>query len=260
MRRLLLALAGLFAATPALAAMQTRPVEWTQGEDRFSGYVVYDDASRAPRPGLLMVPDWYGVTPAALDKARQQAGRDYVVFVVDMFGKGVRPANDQQALAQVQALYPKPELMRARMQAALEAFRAQAGKVPLDAAKIAAFGFCFGGSSVLELARSGAPLAAVVSFHGGLKTASPAAPGAVKAPLLVLNGADDASQKDAIVPFEQEMTRAGADWTFVNFGGAVHCFALETADKPGCKYDPRAARRAYAMMHTFLRERFGPRG
>jgi dienelactone hydrolase len=98
-----------------------------------------------------------------------------------------------------------------------------------------------------------------VSFHGGLATAAPAAPGAVKAPLLVLNGADDASQKDAIVPFEQEMTRAGADWTFVNFSGAVHCFALETAHTPGCQYDPRAARRAYAMMRLFFDERFGRR-
>jgi dienelactone hydrolase len=259
MRRRLLAIGLLLAAVPAFAAMQAKPVEWTQGQQRFSGYVVYDDASTAKRPGLLMVPDWYGVTPAALDKAKQQAGRDYVVFVVDMYGKGVRPADDKQALAQVQGLYPKPQLMRARMQAALDAFRAQAGKAPLDATRIGAFGFCFGGSSVLELARSGAALAGIVTFHGGLHTESPAAPGAVKTPLLVLNGADDAGQKAAIVPFEEEMDKAGADWQFVNFSGAVHCFALETADKPGCKYDPRAAKRAYAMMHAFFAERFAGR-
>jgi dienelactone hydrolase len=260
MRRWWLALVLLLLAMPALAAMQTRPVEWTQGQDRFSGYVVYDDSGPAQRPGLLMVPDWYGITPAALDKARQQAGKDYVVFVVDMYGKGVRPADAAQARAEVSKLYPNPVLMRARMQAALAAFRAQAGKVPLDLQRIGAFGFCFGGSSVLELARSGVPLAGVVSFHGGLHTEAPAAPGAVKAPLLVLNGADDAGQKDAIVPFEQEMTRAGADWTFVNFSGAVHCFALETANAPGCRYDPRAARRAYAMMRLFFDERFAAVG
>ena len=259
MRRILLALGLLFAAAPALAAMQTRPVEWTVGQDRFSGYVVYDDASAARRPGLLMVPDWYGVTPAALDKARQQAGKDYVVFVVDMYGKGVRPADDKQAAAQVGKLYPRPQVMRERMHAALQAFRGQAGKVPLDAGRIGAFGFCFGGSSVLELARSGVELAGIVTFHGGLHTEAPAAPDSVKTPLLVLNGADDAGQKDAIVPFEQEMDRAGADWQFVNFSGAVHCFALETANKPGCKYDPRAARRAYAMMHAFFAERFAAR-
>ncbi|HQX92263.1 MAG TPA: dienelactone hydrolase family protein [Thermomonas sp.] len=259
MPRLLMAIGLALLSLPAVAAMKTQPVEWNAGHDHFSGYVVYDDASAAKRPGLLMVPDWYGVTPAALDKARQQAGKEYVVFVVDMYGKGVRPADDKQALAQVQALYPHPEQMRARMQAALAAFRAQAKAVPLDASKIGAFGFCFGGSSVLELARSGEQLAGIVTFHGGLHSESPAVAGSVKTPLLILNGAADDSQKAAIVPFEQEMDRAGADWQFVNFSGAVHCFALETANKPGCKYDPRAAKRAYAMMHAFFAERFAAR-
>ncbi len=259
MTRLLMAIGLALLSLPAVAAMKTQPVEWSAGHDHFSGYVVYDDASAAKRPGLLMVPDWYGVTPAALDKARQQAGSDYVVFVVDMYGKGVRPVDDKQALAQVQVLYPKPMLMRARMQAALDAFKAQASAVPLDATRIGAFGFCFGGSSVLELARSGVKLAGIVTFHGGLHTELPASPGAIKTPILVLNGAADQSQKAAIVPFEDEMDSAGADWQFVNFGGAVHCFALETANKPGCKYDPRAARRAYAMMHGFFAGRFALR-
>lgn len=256
MRRILIAAGLLFATLPVFAAMKTTPVEWTIGKDRFSGYVVHDDASKLKRPGLLMVPDWFGVTPAALDKARQQAGTDYVVFVVDMYGKGVRPHDDKEALAEVMKLYPKPALMRERMQAALDAFKAQAASVPLDRAKIGAFGFCFGGSSVLELARSGVKLAGIVTFHGGLHTESPATAGSIHTPLLVLNGAADESQKAAIVPFEEEMDRAGADWQFVNFGGAVHCFALENANKPGCKYDPRAARRAYAMMHAFFAGRF----
>ncbi len=256
MRRILVAAGLLFACLPAFAAMKTKPVEWTVGKDRFSGYVVYDDASKLKRPGLLMVPDWYGVTPAALDKAKQQAGTDYVVFVVDMYGKGERPADDKQAMEQVKKLYPHPALMRERMQAALDAFKGQASSVPLNGAKIGAFGFCFGGSSVLELARSGAKLAGIVTFHGGLHTESPAAANSVHTPLLVLNGAADEGQKAAIMPFEEEMDRAGADWQFVNFSGAVHCFALETANKPGCKYDPRAARRAYAMMHAFFAGRF----
>ncbi len=256
MRRILIAAGLLFASLPAFAAMKAKPVEWAVGKDRFSGYVVYDDASKLKRPGLLMVPDWYGVTSAALDKARQQAGTDYVVFVVDMYGKGERPKDDAEALAQVKKLYPKPAVMRERMQAALDAFKAQASSVPLNSAKIGAFGFCFGGSSVLELARSGVKLAGIVTFHGGLHTESPATANSVHTPLLILNGAADDSQKTAIVPFEEEMDRAGADWQFVNFSGAVHCFALETANKPGCKYDPRAARRAYAMMHAFFAGRF----
>lgn len=257
MRRILFGLILLLFALPGVAKMQTKAVEWSVGSDHFSGYVVYDDAGSAKRPGLLMVPDWYGVTASALDKARQQAGRDYVVFVVDMYGKGKAPAGDAEAGQLVGALLAKPDVMRARMHAALAAFKAQAGSVPLDASRIGAFGFCFGGSSVLELARSGANLAGVVTFHGGLHTELQAAPNAIKTPILVLNGAADASQKAAIMPFEEEMDRAGADWQFVNFGGAVHCFALETANRPGCKYDPRAAKRAYSMMHAFFAERFG---
>ena len=259
MRRIVFAIGLLLATTPAFAKMQAKPVEWSAGKDRFSGYVVYDDASELKRPGLLMVPDWYGVTPAALDKAKQQAGEDYVVFVVDMYGKGRTPADDAQAGRLVTALLAQPVEMRSRMQAALATFKAQAASTPLDVARIGAFGFCFGGSSVLELVRSGALLAGAVTFHGGLHTQSPAAPGSIKTPLLVLNGANDEGQKAAIVPFEQEMDRAGADWQFVNFSGAVHCFALETANRPGCRYDPRAAKRAYAMMHAFFAERFAAR-
>ena len=101
MRRALLAAALSLCAFPALARMQVRPVEWTVGKDRFSGVLVYDDAVKAKRPGLAMVPDWLGVTPAAVAKAKQQAGRDYVILVVDMYGKGVRPKNNDEALKQV---------------------------------------------------------------------------------------------------------------------------------------------------------------
>lgn len=259
MRRLIAALLLLLVALPVCARMQTRSVEWGSGQNRFQGYVVYDDAVATKRPGLLMVPDWYGVTASALDKARQQAGRDYVVFVVDMYGKGVRPMDDSQAGRLATSLLLQPSQMRERMQAALEAFKEQARNVPLDVAKIGAFGFCFGGSSVLELARSGVQLAGIVTFHGGLHTELPALPGSVKTPLLVLNGAADITQKGAVALFEAEMDRAGADWQFVNFSGAVHCFALETANRPGCRYDPRAAKRAYAMMHAFFAERFAAR-
>lgn len=246
----------LFAATHANAAIKTKPVEWQVDGKPYAGVVVYDDASRAKRPGLLMVPDWLGINEVSLAKARQQAGKDYVVFVVDMYGKGVHPKNDAEAKAEVTKLYPKPQLMRERMAAALRTFKAQSGKVPLDAGKIGAFGFCFGGSSVLELARSGAPLAGIVSFHGGLSTQSPAAANSVKTPLLVLNGADDKGVAPGIVPFEKEMDNAGADWQFVNFSGAEHCFALEGKNSEGCRYNERAARRAYTMMHTFFKERF----
>ena len=250
-----LALAALW-ASPLLASPQEKPVEWKIGEQVFSGTLVYDDANAIKRPGLVMVPDWLGVTPAAVAKARQIAGNDYVVLVVDMYGKGIRPKDPAEALAQVRKMYADIPAMRTRINKAVEVLRAEAGDAPLDPARIAALGYCFGGSSVLELARSGADVAGVVTFHGGLDTTLPAQPGVVRAPLLVLNGADDKNTAPESAGFEKEMNAAGVDWQFVNFSGAVHCFALETANSPGCMYNERAAKRAYRMMDDFFDEIF----
>ncbi|WP_242110731.1 dienelactone hydrolase family protein [Luteimonas aquatica] len=256
MRRIVTALLLSLLSVPAFAAMQAKPVAWKVGKQAFSGVLVYDDASRDPRPGLVMVPDWYGVTPAAIDKAKQVADDDYVILVVDMYGKKVRPKDDKAALAQVKKLYADIPTLRARIAQAVEVLKSQAGKAPLDANRIGAFGYCFGGATVLELARSGAQLAGIVTFHGGLQAYGPKTE-SVKTPLLVLNGAADESTAPYVADFEKEMTAAGADWQFVNFSGAVHCFALETANKPGCMYDARAAKRAYRMMDDFFEERFG---
>lgn len=253
----LLLLSTSLLSTSALAAMQAKPVEWKVARQSFTGFVVYDDASSEKRPGLLMVPDWKGVTKVAVDKARQIAGDDYVVLVVDMYGKGVRPKDDKAAMAQVKKSYADRAGMRARMNGALGVLKGLAGKAPLDAQRIGAFGFCFGGASVLELARSGADIDGVVTFHGGLDTSMPAKAGEVRTPLLILNGADDRGVAPNIAGFEQEMNAADVDWQFVNFSGAVHCFALETANSPpGCVYNARAAKRANRMMQNFFEERF----
>ena len=259
--------AGLFAllffsfllSLPAFAAMQAKPVEWKQGKQRFSGYLVYNDATAAKRPGLMMVPDWKGVTPAAVEKAKLIANAGYVVLVADMYGKGVRPKDDKAAGALVGKIYQDLPTLRARAAAALDFLRSQAENAPIDTSRIGAFGFCFGGKTVLELARSGADLAGVVSFHGGLDTSMPAQPGALKTSMLVLNGADDSYVPAAqIQGFQSEMKAAGADWQFVNFSGAVHCFALESANSPpGCVYNAVAAKRATTMMNQFFFERFG---
>ncbi|WOS39450.1 dienelactone hydrolase family protein [Xanthomonas rydalmerensis] len=254
-------LLGLALALPlqAWAAMQAKPVEWQVGKDSFSGVLVYDDADHDKRPGLVMVPNWRGVNDSAVEKAKHLAGDDYVVLVADVYGKGKRPANDTEAGQFAGALKKDPATLRARALAAVAALKAQAGKAPLDPTRIGAVGFCFGGTTVLELVRAGAPLAGIVSLHGGLATAAPAVEGSAKAPVLVLNGADDTSvSRDDIVAFEQEMNRAGADWQFVNFSGAVHCFAEADANSPpGCQYNPRAAKRAYRMLEDFFEERFG---
>ena len=254
----LLAIALLLCAMPAWAAMQSKPVEWTLGGQAFSGVLVYDDASTATRPGLLMVPDWKGVSPAAVAAAKKIAGTRYVILVADVYGKGVRPKDDAAALKQVKSLYADRSVLRERVARSLQALRDQAGKAPLDVARMGAIGFCFGGATALELARSGADVAGVVSFHGTLPTSLPAKAGEVKASLLVLNGADDRNTSlDDVAGFKKEMDAAGVDWQFVDFSGAVHCFALESAHSPpGCVYDPRAAKRAFVMMDDFFRERF----
>ncbi len=252
-----LLVACVSAAMPALAKLQQRPVEWQLDGTRYSGVLVFDDEGDARRPGVVMVPNWRGVNASAIEKAGRIAGDDYVVLVADVYGSAVRPKDDAEAAAASRPLRENRAVLRARARAALDALKAQAGKAPLDASRIAAVGFCFGGSTVLEMARAGMPLTGVVSLHGGLSTPSPAAAGSAKVPMLVLNGAADRGvTAEDIAAFGKEMDGAGADWQFVNFSGAVHCFAESDANSPpGCLYDPRAARRAWKMMDDFLEER-----
>ena len=261
MRRSLFAIGLLLATTPVFAKMQATPVEWSVGQDRFSGYVVYDDAAKAKRPGLVMVPNWMGVTDDAVTRAKAVAGADYVVLVADVYGKGRQPANAGEAGKLAGGLRGDDRAaLRARIDAAVATLKGQAGSTPLDAARIGAFGFCFGGSTVLELARNGADLAGVVSLHGGLGSPLPAKAGGTHPSVLVLNGADDKAVTDTdILAFEKEMDGAGADWQFVDFAGAVHCFAEPSAGtdpSTNCAYDERAAKRAYRMLADFFEERF----
>ncbi len=256
----LTAAAFLLAAAPLLHAAPTaEPISWTHEGVDFDGYLVYDKSASDLRPGLVMVPNWMGVNDSAIEKARQVADDDYVVLLVDMYGRGVRPANAQEAGKAAGAVYADRPALRGRIQAALETLKAQAGKAPLDVRQLGGFGFCFGGAVVLELARSGADVAGVVSFHGNLSTPLPAEAGAVKASVLVLNGADDTYvPAEQIAGFEAEMKAARADWQFVNYAGAVHCFAEADANSPpGCVYHERSAKRAYRAMDDFFDERFG---
>lgn len=254
---LLAALATSFVAVPAQAAWHTQTVEWQLDDAAYSGVLVYDDASKEKRPGIVMVPNWMGVNDAAVDRAREIAGTDFVVLVADVYGKDVRPADAKAASEQVAKMYADRAVLRARTSKALEVLRENASGAPLDDTKLGAVGFCFGGTTVLELARSGAALAGVVSLHGGLKTDLPAA-GKPNASILVLNGAADTYvTPEEIAGFQAEMDKAQADWQFVNYSGAVHCFAeASAASPPGCVYHPVAARRAFTAMHAFFAEAF----
>lgn len=259
MRRSILALSLLLLSTPAFAAMQAKPVEWKVGDDSFSGTLLYDDTNTIKRPGLVMVPNWMGATPLSVEKAKEIAGDDYVVLVADVYGKGVRPKDAKEAGALTRKAYADGgSSLRVRAGEAMKVLKSQAGKAPLDAKKIGVFGFCFGGSVALELARSGADMAGVVSLHGGLETYLPTQGNTVRTSILVLNGADDTSVTDAhIAAFEKEMDAARVDWQFVDFSGAVHCFTQSESDNPpNCVYNERASKRAFEMLHDFFRERF----
>ncbi len=248
-------------ALPSMAAMKTQPVEWQLDGTTFSGVLVYDDGDSDKRPGLVMVPNWKGVNDSAIAKAKQLAGDDYVVLVADVYGKGVRPKTDAEAGPVATKLRNERPVLRARALKAIDVLKAQAGKAPLDASRIGAVGFCFGGTTVLEMARAGAPLAGVVSLHGGLGSPLPAKAGGTHPSVLVLNGADDKGvSKDDIASFEQEMNAAKVDWEFTNYSGAVHCFAEADANSPpGCLYNERAAKRAWKALDEFFEERFETR-
>ena len=252
---LLLIAAASFAAQ---ATMVHRPVQWTQDGTHFHSVLVYDDATSVKRPGLLMVPNWYGVNDAAVQKADMIAGRDYVILLTDMYGAAVRPqpGNAAQAQAAVKPLYGDRALMRKRVNEALRQLKAQASSAPIDSTRLAAIGFCFGGSAVLDLARSGANVAAVVSFHGGLTTDDPALAKHIRARVLVMNGADDKGTMPDADAFMDEMRMSPADWQFVVIGHAVHCFTEVGENSPGCRYDERAATRSYRLMHDWLHAAF----
>ena len=258
--RIFLALCLFAISVCAVAAPHADKISWTYGGKTFDGFLVWDDASKAPRPGLLMTPNWYGVNDHAVAKAKTLAGKSYVIFLVDMYGRGLRPANSDEAGKAAGGVYADPVAMRGRINAALATFRAAGNKAPVDVTRIGAIGFCFGGAVTLELARSGANVAGFATFHGNLTTKMPATPAAIKAPVLVMNGADDSfTPAEAIAGFETEMRNAGADWQFVNFGGAVHCFAEPDEDGSvlkGCKFHPPSYRRSVRMMNNFFGDVF----
>jgi len=260
MKRLLAAwILSAFGIASAPAAMVTRNIDYSVGGKPMQSVLVYDDGVKTPRPGLVMTPDWLGMNENQIALAKQIAGKDYVILVADVYGTAVRPKNPDEAGAATKAMYDHRADLRARIDAALDQLKAQIGKAPLDGKHWGAFGFCFGGATTLDLARSGADVQGVVSFHGNLSTDDPALAKNIKAKVLVLHGADDKFESpEQIAGFQQEMRDAKVDWEFVAFGGAVHCFAIPTAhgEVPGCQYNERAAKRGFALMHSFLDEAF----
>ena len=251
---------ALLVATPAFARMVSKPVAYEVGGIKFEGVLLFDDAVKTPRPGLVLVPNWLGITPANLKQAEEVAGQKYVVFVADMFGKALRPKNMDDAGKAVGVLKGDRKLMRQRMTRALEMLLAEGKTAPLLPGKVGAVGFCFGGTSALELARSGAKIGAVVSIHGGLSSPTPTDAKAITGKVLALHGADDPFvPAEEVAGFEDEMRQANVDWQLVKFGNAVHSFTDPEANLAGkSQYNPKAARRAFELMNTFFAEAFTP--
>jgi dienelactone hydrolase len=249
-------------AAPARAAMVAKDVRYKVGGKEMQSVLVYDDAVKTPRPGLVMAPDWLGMNDNQIALAKQFAGKDYVILVADVYGADVRPKTPDDAGKATKNMYDHRSDLRARINGALDALKKEAGKAPLDGTHWGAFGFCFGGATVLDLARSGADVAGVVSFHGNLTTDDPTMAKNIKAKVLALHGADDKFETpEDIAGFQKEMRDANVDWQFLAFGGAVHCFAIPSADGsvPGCLYNARAAKRGEKQMHMFFDEVFAAR-
>jgi dienelactone hydrolase len=260
MRPLLLGVLLVFGVSAyADAAMRTQTVDYTVDGKAMQGVLVWDDASKAPRPGLLMIPDWTGINPTNVGFAKSIAGKDYVIFMGDMYGTDVRPADSKQAQAAVKPLMADRPMLRRRVVAAFTELKRLAAThaAPIDAGKLAAIGFCFGGTSVLDLARTGSGVAAVVSFHGGLSTDDPALDKQIKARVLAMNGADDKGTMPDAPTFMRDMQQSPTPWQFVAFGGATHCFSEPWANSPpGCVYDAPVAKRSFALMHAWLDDAF----
>jgi dienelactone hydrolase len=254
---LLCALALVLAGSTAQAKIKTQVVEYKQGDTVLEGYLAYDDAKPGKLPGVLVVHAWMGLDDNAKKRTEMLAGLGYVAFAADIYGKGVRPKNRDEAAKQAGTYKNDRALYRTRLNAALDQL---VKNVKVDATKTAAIGYCFGGTGVLELARSGAKVGGVVSFHGGLDSKAPADAKNIKAKVLVLHGASDqgisATDKAA---FEKELTDAKVDWQLVEYGGAVHCFTHKDAGtdpSKGCAYDAAADERSWAAMRTFFAEIF----
>ncbi|MBW4651234.1 MAG: dienelactone hydrolase family protein [Kastovskya adunca ATA6-11-RM4] len=254
---LLAPLLALSWSVAALAEVRTKVIEYKDGNTVLEGFLAYDDDFEGKRPGVLVVHEWTGLGSYVKERAKQLAELGYVAFAADIYGKGVRPQNQEEAAKQASIYRSDRELMRDRALAGLNVLQQHQ---LTDSQRLAAIGYCFGGGVVLELARSGAPVDGVVSFHGNLDTPNLADAENIKGQVLVLHGADDPLvPEEQLHNFQQEMRLADVDWQLVMYGGAVHGFTNPDAGNDpsqGVAYDADADRRSWAAMNRFFNEIF----
>lgn len=248
-------LPAAWTASPARAAVQVKTVDYKQGDTTLEGWLVYDDAKQGKRPGVVVFPAFYGPTAEEKEDATRLAKLGYVAFVADVYGKGVRPADQKAAGAEMGKYMKDRALLRQRAVAAFDQLK---NNPMVDPAHIAAIGYCFGGAGALDLARSGAPLKITVSFHGVLTSPTPQDDANIKGRVLALHGADDPivnmQQQDA---FKKEMTDAHVNWELVLYGGAVHAFTEHSAGNDpskGAAYNANADKLSWEAMSQAFKD------
>lgn len=262
--RVFLALCLLVLSGLTQAAIKTQEIPYQSADGtKMIGYYAYDDAVKGPRPGVVVVHEFWGLNDYAKRRARDLAGLGYSALAIDMYGGGKNTEHPKDAMAFMQEVLKDSSAAAARFQAGLELLKQQP---QTDPNKVAAIGYCFGGGVVLNAARQSSPLLGVVSFHGALATNTPATPGSVKAKILVEHGAQDSMvTPDAVTAFKAEMDKAGADYKFVSLEGAKHGFSNPDADRlshgdhggPDIGYNKAADERSWADMQAFFKKIFG---
>jgi dienelactone hydrolase len=253
--------AALFCSMTAQAQPETKFVVYNQGDTTLKGYLAspggYMKMISSKRPGVLVVPEWWGLNDYAKKRAEQLAELGYFALAVDMYGNGASSTDPKEAGAMAAKVKGNRQLMRERIKAGLYMLK---DDPHVDPERIAAIGYCFGGTTVLELARSGADIAGVVSFHGGLDTPMPATPKSIKCKILVCHGADDSFEPpEQIAAFEKEMKDADADWQFNVYSKAVHGFTNpnnKNSSMKGVAYNEEADKRSWQAMKQFFAEIF----
>jgi dienelactone hydrolase len=261
-RILMLALPFLLPIT-LFAEIVAHPVEYTSGDDVLKGYLAYDDDVKGQRPGVLVVHEWWGHNEYARKRGRMLAEIGYTALAVDMYGDGKTADHPKDAGKFATAAKKNTDISRARFLAAKKLLEEHE---TTNDRQTAAIGYCFGGGMVLQMARDGLSLAGVVSFHGSLDTDRPAEKGKVKAQILVCHGADDPFvSPEEVSKFKKEMSRAGIDFTFKKYDGAVHSFTNPDADALGKKfglplaYDDCADKQSWRHMQVFFKDIFSPK-
>ena len=234
--------------------LTTQPLAYRDGEISLNGFLAWDSVHGARRPGILVVHGGAGLDDHAKGRARRFAELGFLALACDMYGDGVT-GNRQRIVEHLTEVRREPGKLRRRAQAALEILSSH----PLVDGRLAAVGYCFGGLVVLEVARSGAELAGVVSVHGSLETTAPAQPATIKAKILVCHGAlDPHVPMTQVTAFAEEMNRAGADYQIVIYGRAMHGFTHETAtgQTPGVAYHALSDARSSTAIQAFFEEIF----